>query len=195
MDQKIWEMDDRLLLFNLYLTQGITLVLGVLGLYFVHVSKGTTVVSFFGIQPIGSIVGWSLGLAGGIIFVELVSVYYLPKKHFDDGGINEKLFSERPVWHILIIACMVSLSEELLFRAVIQTKIGLFYASVLFALIHIRYLKKWVMFSFVFIVSLALGWLYEHTGTIVAPMICHFVIDFVLAVLIRFKWVPTKEGE
>lgn len=195
MDQRIQGIDDRVLLLNLYLTQGVTLVLGILGFYVINVSHDVSVFTLFAFQPFGTVLGWSLALAGGIILAELFLVYSLPKKHFDDGGINEKLFSDRAIWHIFIIASIVAFSEELLFRAVIQTKIGLFYASMLFALIHIRYLKKWVMFLTVIFVSLSLGWLYEYTGTIIAPMICHFVIDFVLAIMIRYKWLPTQRGE
>lgn len=192
MDPRIQEIDDHLLLIHLYLTQGIILVLGGIGYFFFLSKDGIEGSYFFFIDPWEITLGIALCLAIVIIIVELLLVYSLPKRFFDDGGINQKLFANRPVWHIFLIVAIVALSEEILFRMVIQTKLGLFYASVIFSLIHIRYLRKWVMFSIVFLVSLSLGWLYDWTGSIVSPIICHFLIDFVLALFIRYGWISSK---
>ncbi|WP_164984943.1 CPBP family intramembrane glutamic endopeptidase [Ammoniphilus sp. CFH 90114] len=187
MDPRIQQMDDRLLLLNLYLTQIITLVIGVISYYFIYFRHGIPLASFF-TQGKGwlFIVGWALSLGILILLIEVLLVYLLPPSYFDDGGINELLFCDRSLWHIVIIVAVVAFCEEFLFRLILQNQIGLWWTSVVFAIIHIRYLAKWVMFTTVFFVSMALGWLYELTGTIIAPMLTHFVVDLVLAYFIRF---------
>ncbi len=194
MDPRIQQMDDRLLLLNLYLTQAIALVLGIAGLYFFHIRHGVSFASLFSLgENAYSSLGWALLLAALIIVIEVVLVYSLPAAYFDDGGINEKLFSNRSIGHIIIMTAVVAICEELLFRLVLQDQIGLFWTSVLFAFVHIRYISKWVMFTAVFLVSLSLGWLYSHTGSVIAPMVSHFVVDFILALFIRFDLLKDKK--
>ncbi|MEK1830639.1 CPBP family intramembrane glutamic endopeptidase [Priestia megaterium] len=69
----------------------------------------------------------------------------VPEHLYDDGGINERLFANRSVPHLILICIIVACSEEILFRGVIQVQFGLFWASIVFALVHIRYLKKWFL--------------------------------------------------
>ncbi|WP_134698925.1 CPBP family intramembrane glutamic endopeptidase [Ammoniphilus sp. YIM 78166] len=194
MDPRIQQMDDRLLLLNLYLTQAIALVLGFLGLYFFYLRQGVSFTSLFSLGENGySTLGWALLLAALIIVIEVCLVYSLPATYFDDGGINKKLFSNRTVGHIIVMTAIVAFCEELLFRLVLQDQIGLFWTSVIFAFVHIRYISKWVMFTTVFLVSLSFGWLYIYTGSVIAPMVSHFVVDLILALFIRFDLLKDKK--
>src|SRR5690625_2439776 len=56
-----------------------------------------------------------------IILINIILDKFVPKQFLDDGGINEKLFSNQSVYSIFIIAAVVAISEELLFRGVVQT--------------------------------------------------------------------------
>lgn len=122
-----------------------------------------------------------------IVIIELFLYRLLPKKAFDDGGINEKVFSNQSVGNIFLIAFVVAASEEFLFRGVIQTTFGYLFASVLFAVVHIRYLKKPLLFIMVVTISLLIGYLFELTGNLFVVIAFHFVVDFLLGLYIKFQ--------
>lgn len=185
MNSIIKQMDDRVLLLNLYITQSITFVLAFIGIYFFYWRHGVSLLSFFEVNwPRDIIIGIALAIA--VVIFNLILSRYLPEALIDDGGINEKIFGKRPLWHIFVISLVVAISEELLFRVVLQTQMGLWLTSLLFAIIHFRYLKKWMLFGMVLWVSLMIGWLYDYTGSVVGPMICHFLIDFILGCCLRY---------
>ncbi len=77
----------------------------------------------------------------------------------------------------------------MLFRGVLQTHIGLWAASLIFAVLHFRYLSKWLLFIMVTAISFLLGLMYEWTGNLFVPMTAHFIIDAVFACQIRFEHV------
>ncbi|KZR60266.1 CPBP family intramembrane glutamic endopeptidase [Pseudobacillus badius] len=138
---------------------------------------------------------WSLTdiflLGGGagllVVMLDLYLMSKLPKKYYDDGGINEKLFGGRSAADIFLIALLVAVAEEILFRGIIQTTFGFIPASILFAIIHVRYLSQWYLTMNVILLSFGIGWLFEWTGNLAAVMAMHFVIDFLLGLAIRRK--------
>ncbi len=173
-------LTDRSLLFNLYASQLLVLVLADLLLLF----QGRLSVDLF---------LWrerALWVSGALVGLELFLASVLPPQWFDDGGINRQLFRRRSLLHIAWIALLVSVAEEMLFRGAVQHWLGVWGTSLLFTLIHFRYLHRWVMVSLVFIISVALGWLVEWSGTLTPAVVAHFVIDFVMGILIRFNKVP-----
>ncbi|MEM5598897.1 CPBP family glutamic-type intramembrane protease [Niallia circulans] len=54
--------------------------------------------------------------------------------------MNKRVFENRNPFHIAFIALMVAFCEEILFRGVIQTNLGLLLSCLLFAMMHYRYL-------------------------------------------------------
>ncbi|WP_262988492.1 hypothetical protein, partial [Enterococcus faecium] len=50
---------------------------------------------------------WGLGLAGAMLVMDLILSYVIPQESMDDGGINDMLFRNRPIWHIVCIAAVV----------------------------------------------------------------------------------------
>lgn len=122
-----------------------------------------------------------------IVLIDIVLMYFLPKEYFDDGGINQKIFTNRSVTSIFMIALIVAVSEELLFRGVIQTVFGYVIASTIFAFVHFRYLQKPVLFISVLLISFYIGYLYELTNNLLVTITAHFVVDFLLGLIIRYK--------
>lgn len=125
--------------------------------------------------------------AGIVIFIDLVIDKYIPNHYIDDGGINNKLFKNQSVLSIFIIALIVSIAEELLFRGVLQTVFGYVFASSLFAIIHIRYLKKPILLISIIGLSFYIGYLFEITQNLLVTMTAHFLIDFILGLIIKFR--------
>lgn len=181
------EMEDREVLFHLYLTQIIIIILAfIIGLFLFE-----DLDSFFAIWKgnIKEVLLFGGGSAIIVIVIDFILMKVLPKDMYDDGGINEKVFRNRPVWHIFIICVIVAFSEELLFRGVIQTHFGYLIASIVFAVLHIRYLFKWALLIVVISLSFYIGWIYIETENILVTIFMHFMIDFVFALIIRMKYL------
>ncbi|MDQ6418267.1 type II CAAX endopeptidase family protein [Paenibacillus sp. LHD-117] len=177
------EIDDRMLLINLYATQALTLIIGIIWLLF----QRQNVLNIFALQGGWDPLWWGLGFAAAVIAVDLLISRWVPEDAADDGGVNERIFRTRAVWHIAVISLVVAICEELLFRGAIQHAIGPYWTSIVFATIHVRYLRHWIPTGLVFSISYGLGWVYEQSGTLWAPIIAHFAIDFVMGLIIRFR--------
>lgn len=174
-----------MLLINLYATQG--LVLG-LALVIVLVQKRSPVAVFF-VEPgtLGSVLAHGIGCAALVLAADALLTRLAPRQMTDDGGLNEKLFARRPLWHLVVICLVVAVCEELLFRGALQPLIGNYWTSVLFAAIHVRYLRHWLPTLAVFAVSWGLGWILVRTGSLAAPVLAHFLIDLVNGYVLRRK--------
>lgn len=177
------QLTDKLLLINLYITQGLTLFIGIIWILLqkrnpIHILNFPDNLKF---------VYWGLGLAAVMLLVDFLLTHIVPEDSMDDGGINELLFAARPLWHIIVIAAVVSVCEELLFRGAIQHSLGPYWTSILFAVIHVRYLRHWIPTGWVFLSSYGLGLIYIHSGSLWAPILCHFVIDLFSGMVIRYR--------
>lgn len=129
------------------------------------------------------------GLSGLLIVcVDIILMKLLPKTAFDDGGINERIFQNLPIRNIFLIALIVSISEELLFRGVLQTVFGYVIASTIFALVHFRYLNKPVLFISILLISFYIGYLFHITNNLLVTIVAHFLVDFILGLMIRYQW-------
>lgn len=93
---------------------------------------------------------------------------------------------------VLVLALTSSFAEELFFRGALQVAfsgmlrseaLGCLLASVAFAAIHIlpdergRFTAAWSVFAFV--LGLALGFLFAWSGSLLPPMLLHFVVNAV----------------
>src|SRR5699024_12098023 len=87
---------------------------------------------------------------------------------------------------IIIITLIVAISEEVLFRGVIQTTFGYIFASSLFAIIHIRYLKKPILFLLVLFTSFLIGYLFLITENLLVTIVFHFLFDLFLGSYVRY---------
>ncbi|SFJ57309.1 CPBP family intramembrane glutamic endopeptidase [Thermoflavimicrobium dichotomicum] len=131
---------------------------------------------------------WMIGAGVGLVIVgiDLLLTYLVPEKWMDDGGINRLLFKDRTLIHIFIIAFVSSWVEELLFRGALQYWLGIWGTSVIFVLLHIRYLRKWVMVTVVGLVSLALGLLVEKSGFLAPAIAAHWTVNFCMGIFIQY---------
>jgi len=183
-NELIASLTDKELLYHLYLTQIILLAISfILGfLLFDHFS-------YLHHIHIGDIELVTIGIPAGVavVILDIGLMKWLPPSYYDDGGLNERIFKNRNVVHILVIAFFVAFSEELLFRGIIQTKVGLILASIIFAIIHYRYLFNWFLFLNIVLLSFFIGIVYEWTGNLAITIMMHFVIDFLLGIYIKFR--------
>jgi uncharacterized protein len=184
----IKNLNQKEILLNLYLTQFLFLLSAFIISYFFYrdIFYFSNYLTFYpkDILVIG-------GLSSFIVIILDVMMWkYVPKHLIDDGGINEKIFSSLPIVQILILTLIISICEEILFRGTLQPKVGLIWTSIGFAVMHIRYLSKFVLLVSVLGVSFFLGWLFEITENLYVTIFAHFLIDFILGVILRLKLFP-----
>lgn len=184
--EKLNRIDNRTLYLNLIITQMILFCLGGI-IYFLFLRESLSFRELYHLKnlPLSVVVG--VGFAAIVLVIDLVLMKILPKGYFDDGGVNERIFRDVNVLHIALIAFLVAFIEEWLFRGVLQQVFGLFWASLMFAAIHYRYLHKWIYGLLIVFITFGFGSLYEWTGSMWSVITAHFLIDFVLGLLIRYK--------
>ncbi len=88
----------------------------------------------------------------------------------------------------VVLAATSSVGEELLFRGCLQSELGLWPATIVFALVHSgpeRVYLWWTGSAFVF--GLGLGLLYDAHGGLLAPIVMHFGINAVNITLLGRK--------
>ncbi|OXS61226.1 CPBP family intramembrane metalloprotease [Cohnella sp. CIP 111063] len=177
------QLSDRMLLANLYVTQALTLIIGIVWLLFQR--RNPLELLIFPTTYEFAI--WGAGLALLVLLFDLSISRFVPEEAADDGGVNERIFRARPVWHIAVISFVVAVCEEILFRGAVQHAFGPYWTSILFAAIHVRYLRHWIPTGMVFSISYGLGWIMEYTGTLWTPILAHFLVDFIMGCIIRFR--------
>jgi uncharacterized protein len=163
------------LVINVYFSQGLFLVIAIVIAYFFDVPFPWNLK-----DPISG-TDLILAVATGL-FLPFLSIELrkrLPAYYLDDGGINEKIFSSLSYPHIFVLTGIIAFAEEWLFRGILQSLLGLVITSLVFSLLHVRYIKKPLLFSIVTALSFWLGLLYELTETIWVPFLAHFLIDFI----------------
>jgi len=91
-----------------------------------------------------------------------------------------RLVGRRSLGECAALALASGIGEEAFFRGALQPQLGLLPTSLLFGLAHFaprRDLLPWTAFSLA--AGVALGWLFEATGNLVAPVIAHALVNAV----------------
>jgi hypothetical protein len=89
-----------------------------------------------------------------------------------------RILGRRSVGECAVLALASGVGEEAFFRGALQPQLGLVATSLLFALAHFaprRELLPWTGFSLA--AGLALGWLFDATGNLVAPIVAHALVN------------------
>jgi uncharacterized protein len=190
--EMINELTDKELIRHLYFTQIILLCLS-LGLS-LFLFKGFTYwqqMKWFDMHIV------TIGIGAGllVVIIDFLLTKWLPSSYYDDGGLNERIFRHQSILHIFFISLFVAFSEEMLFRGIIQTKLGLILACILFAAIHYRYLFNWFLFINIILLSFLIGFIFAWTNNLAVTIVMHFIIDFFSGIQIRWKNTNKEERQ
>lgn len=181
--RSIEDISPKEIRLNLYITQLIIIGVGCVLAYILFPNRN----DFFDLwkwEPISILVIGTL-VAGGIVLFDFIAMQVLPESWFDDGGINERMFQGVSIIQLFIITFVIGFAEEFLFRGVLQTYFGLFIASVIFAVLHIRYVRKPFLFCFVCTISFLFGYVFQWTGNLFVTIFAHFLVDFIMGLQLR----------
>ncbi|PPA71288.1 CPBP family intramembrane glutamic endopeptidase [Jeotgalibacillus proteolyticus] len=129
------------------------------------------------------------GIMLGILIAaaDLALMNHLKESYYDDGGVNEKIFSSLTPVKIVWFSLIVAISEELFFRGIIQTNTNLWVASLLFAAVHVRYLRHWYLALNILILSFIIGGVYEWTASLWTVISLHFTVNTMLGLYVYRK--------
>ncbi|QIC04510.1 CPBP family intramembrane metalloprotease [Brevibacillus sp. 7WMA2] len=178
------QLDDRTLLLNLWLTQGIVLLIALLGSWFLY-TKTEFWQLLLTMHP--SYLGYAVLLIVLVVASNIIIEKTVPPSWIDDGGMNERIFRSLSIPTTFLLCVAVGISEEWLFRGVIHELIGNVWTSILFTAIHFRYLQKPILIGMVFLTSYLLGILFTWTNSLITVMFVHATINFVLALFLKYK--------
>jgi uncharacterized protein len=185
-------LSDKELSFHLFLTQVLLLALSfILGIFLFD-----SLTEFLGLIQWTDPFIWQVGVTAGLVVViaDLTLMKFLPPSLYDDGGVNKRIFRNKNVFQIAVITALVAFSEEILFRGIIQTHTGLIISSIIFALVHYRYLFNWFLFLNIIFLSFVIGFIYMKTGNLAVTITMHFIIDFLLGLSMSVRKKQEQEG-
>lgn len=110
----------------------------------------------------------------------------------DSFGTIRDILGPVAWWQIIVISAMAGLSEEVLFRGVVQWEVGIVAAAVIFGLCHPLGVGYVVYAS---VLGLYLGLAARLTGGLVAPILAHALYDAVGLWYLTRRWQPPgREG-
>lgn len=99
-------------------------------------------------------------------------------------------------WQILLLSLLSGFGEEILFRGVIQPRLGLWIAALMFGALHFPYRRLLLPWSaFALIMGVVMGLLTAGSGTLWPAVVLHFFINyFNLHDLTQPPCLPSGDG-
>ncbi|YCA45471.1 CPBP family intramembrane metalloprotease [Bacillus sp. JZ8] len=134
----------------------------------------------------------------GLILFGILLTILIPSHYIDN---QNKQYQTSSISALLSLFLFGSLFEELLFRGIVQNLlllyieeswVGIFITSLLFLALHVQYFKKPLMLFNILLPSLAFGWVYVKTSNILVPIIVHFLLNFVITILFKYRILKLK---
>ena len=101
--------------------------------------------------------------------------------------VFKPLFSGISITALVVISVAAGLGEELFFRGVLQTELGLVPASVIFGVAHMGGTGTLTFGCWVSVIGIALGGLAILTDGLIAPIVAHTVYDAAAMSYIRWS--------
>jgi len=177
------QMNKKILFLNIILSQGILLLVSFLWIRFV--TPENTFLHILAINAHFQVLFLSFLAGSGLLLIlQWFFLRHVSRDRLMDE-LNLILLDKFSLPMLFIIFLSGAGVEEILFRGVIQQHLGIWLASVLFTVIHFRYLKKVALMIEVFLMGMILGMTYLVTQTIWIPILCHLCVNISTAVMIK----------
>lgn len=128
-------------------------------------------------------------LAVGVSTIVIIATSLMTKynqKFRNLAGTFHSLLGPLTMVEIFIISAFSSVSEEFFFRGLIQGKLGIFFASLVFGILHSGPGKRFLPWTiFALLMGFILGGLYEWRENLLLPIAIHFLVNFVNLILLQ----------
>jgi membrane protease YdiL (CAAX protease family) len=115
-----------------------------------------------------------ISLALGYVFDILSPTFRIHKK------ITEQLIGRIKTYQVFYLSLLAAFSEEMLFRATLQSSLGILLTSTIVGLLHIGphvTFSLWTLMGF--IRSLLFGVLFHYTKSIYPCIVAHFILNLI----------------
>ncbi|CAD5976755.1 hypothetical protein PCC9214_04227 [Planktothrix tepida] len=172
---------------------GTAIVLLAIAKAWLHLSHVTLLpVTFSGLS-----LGWGLGV-GLIITIASFVMYRIWPAYSRSANTYLKLVLSPLLWPDLIwLGLLPGLSEELLFRGVMLSDLGLtplalVVSSIAFGVLHFSGSQQWPYVIWAIIVGFLLGYSAIATGNLLVPIIAHIFTNFMSGCLWKLKYIGEK---
>ena len=119
-------------------------------------------------------VGLALALLGGAWALEKLLPSFRFASHRLERALS-RLDLSLPL--VLVLAALTSVSEELFFRGVLLSLVGVWGQALAFGVMHPAPLKGWSYTAYTFLAGLAFGCATLLTGSLWAAIAAHFVVN------------------
>lgn len=132
----------------------------------------------------------AIGTAAGLLVVGLSRVLEARWAPARELALElRRSLGELTSFDVLIYALTSSVAEEIFFRGAMQTAIGWVATSVIFGFVHGGFAGRlWFWSVFALLMGFWLGWAALWTGSLLAPILTHFVTNLLnLRALSRMK--------
>ena len=96
-------------------------------------------------------------------------------------------------FQILLLSALAGVGEELFFRGLLQPRLGIFLASVIFGVVHGPQRSLWPLALWATIMGWLLGLMYVYSNSLTLPILVHAGYDAMAIGYIRL-WQPAKNG-
>lgn len=143
------------------------------------------------------IIDIGLGAAIGLLIVLISWMLTKFTKIFQElVEVLNSMLGPLTVLEIFFIAAFSSIAEEFFFRGLVQEKLGIVIATVLFGLLHSGPGKKFLPWTaFALVMGALMGGVYEWRQNLMAPIMIHFVANFVNLILMQRLTSSKKEAQ
>jgi hypothetical protein len=145
-------------------------------------------------QLIPSLIGIGAGVltaCSGFLLLFLANKFKTLKWLGDLRAIVYKdvspIFAQLNFMDILLVAASSGFCEEVFFRGVLQFKLGILPASIVFGMIHCPSMTMLPYAFWTFMAGLFLGWLYLWTDSLWTPILAHAVSNFIVLLFFKYR--------
>ena len=103
--------------------------------------------------------------------------------------VNEikDIFSNSTLSDLVLISLLAGISEDFLFRGVVQLKFGIIAASILFGLVHAVSAAYMIVTA---LMGFYIGMLFQWSGSLLVPVQLHFIYDLGALDYLKYRVVP-----
>lgn len=170
--------------------------LGILGIVWAVLSEDHLPLQPYLASP--GLVAASLGLTlvfaalnFGLFFAGRRYGFTLSVYQFLEGDIFP-LVRQASLGELLLGAVMAGFSEELFFRGLLQPRIGLVAASLVFGLLHGPSRVLWPLAAWAAGAGALFGLVYAAAGNLLLPTLVHAFYDAAALIYVRYHWHPRE---
>lgn len=174
---------------------GVFALVGILLSLFAHKNFSSNFALPHAPLEIGRVVAAGFLGAGVLLILSKHFEWWFPSYRAIKGAMVQ-ILGRCNVWQALYLAVISSVGEEILFRGAIQPFVGIGICALLFGLLHIGpsgNLSSWSIWAVA--AGWLLGFMYDQTGTLWAPMITHASVNAISILNLRriYKRIPELE--